>query len=78
METNYKSRNAGVYSVAEIMQEMERKKLQNEVNNFVLFLAALLLCCALPACGTWEVKFGMSEYNGSSENRTFKQEDRKK
>lgn len=78
METNYKSRNAGVFSVAEIMQEIERKKLQKEVNNLVLFLAALLLCYALTACGTWQVHFGMSEYNGSSENRTFKQEHRKK
>lgn len=66
--------NAGCYSVKEIMDHMAAKKqqkMQEDIGGLLMFICMLLLCYCLTACGTWEVKFGMSEYNGSTENRTY-------
>lgn len=41
----------------------------------LMILLILALMGALSGCGTWEVKFGMSEFNGSQEARTYKVSD---
>lgn len=67
-------RNAEAVNVFEVMKNMQRKKLQQEVNRLMIFISSLGLAYALlmlTGCGTWEVKFGVSEYNGSSESRTY-------
>lgn len=64
-------RNAGCYDMREILKQHKRQKLKEEIGGLCMFISLMLLCYLLTACGTWEVKFGMSEYNGSTENRTY-------
>lgn len=69
--------NAGCYSVAEILQKMEQKRLQKSINELVVFLLLACMCYFLTACGNWQVHFGVSEYNQNQESRGYKEKDGK-
>lgn len=51
---------------------------EKTVGKWIAFVFVLVLAASQTGCGTWEVKFGMSEYNGSSEARTFKASEERK
>lgn len=39
--------------------------------RYCFMLSLVILVLTLTACGTWEVKFGVSEYNNSVETRGY-------
>lgn len=78
---NNENFNAGCYSMADIMKQIEQRRLQKSINELVVFL---LLACMFyflmfaMGCGNWQAHIGVSEYNSNNETRAFKTEDKKK